>query len=49
MKDRLLAKQDAEGSWRGMGSDDGVGTTYTTSIAVIILAVPADYLPIFQD
>lgn len=48
-RDRLLSKQSPAGSWTsGLGSDDGVGPTYQTAIAVIILSVPADYLPIFQ-
>lgn len=49
MRDLLLSNQAADGSWaRGLGSDDGVGPSYTTAIAVIILAAPADYLPIFR-
>ncbi len=48
---RLLAKQDAKGAWVGgsMGSDDGVGGQYQTAIAVIILSIPLNYLPIFQN
>jgi prenyltransferase beta subunit len=50
MRTRLLAKQDATGAWtKGMGSDDGVGGHYQTSIAVIVLSIPMNYLPIFQN
>ena len=50
IRTRLLAKQDAKGSWtQGMGSDDGVGGQYQTAIAVIILSIPLNYLPIFQN
>ena len=40
----LLNKQSADGSWNG----DGVGTTYGTAIACIILQLPYGYLPIYQ-
>jgi hypothetical protein len=50
MRTRLLAKQDAKGAWiGGMGSDDGVGGQYQTAISVIILSIPMNYLPIFQN
>ena len=51
IRTRLLAKQDAKGAWIGgsMGSDDGVGGQYQTAIAVIILSIPMNYLPIFQN
>ncbi|HEX7898264.1 MAG TPA: prenyltransferase/squalene oxidase repeat-containing protein [Planctomycetota bacterium] len=51
LRTRLLAKQDAKGAWVGgsMGSDDGVGGQYQTAIAVIILSIPLNYLPIFQN
>jgi prenyltransferase beta subunit len=50
IRNLLLARQAANGSWTGsgLGSDDGVGPTFSTSIACIILATPAGYLPIFQ-
>jgi len=48
IRDKLLAKQTPAGSWSGMGSDDGVGPAYTAAIAVIVLSVPLNYLPIFQ-
>ncbi len=40
----LLSKQSSDGSWMG----DGVGTVYGTSIAVVILALPYQRLPIYQ-
>jgi hypothetical protein len=50
IRGRLLAKQEANGSWaKGLGSDDGVGFHYQTAIAVVILSVPLNYLPIFQN
>jgi prenyltransferase beta subunit len=42
----LLANQSADGSWSRPGSE--VGPVYRTSIAAIVLSVPAHYLPIFQ-
>jgi prenyltransferase beta subunit len=48
-KTRLLGRQSPNGSWaQGLGSDDGVGPQYQTAIAVIVLSVPLNYLPIFQ-
>ena len=43
----FLPRQSADGSW-GLTSRREVGPVYQTSIAVIILSVPANYLPIFQ-
>lgn len=43
LRRRLLGSQAANGSWSG-----DVGSTYCTSIAVMILALPYTYLPIFQ-
>jgi len=40
----LFGKQNADGSWMG----DGVGTTYGTAIATIVLQLPYGYLPIYQ-
>jgi squalene cyclase len=49
IKDLILPRQSADGSWTGHQFDrEGVGPAYQTSIAVIILSVPAGYLPIFQ-
>ncbi|HEV3203027.1 MAG TPA: prenyltransferase/squalene oxidase repeat-containing protein [Gemmataceae bacterium] len=47
IRDRLLTSQSADGSW-STRDREGVGPAYQTSIAVIILSVPAHYLPIFQ-
>jgi Prenyltransferase and squalene oxidase repeat len=44
----FLPLQAADGSWTFAGRNGSVGPVYETSIAVIILSVPADYLPIFQ-
>ena len=43
----LLANQAADGSWTNWHNEN-VGPAYQTAIAVIILSVPANYLPIFQ-
>ncbi len=42
----LLKKQSTDGSWSRL-EGGGVGPVYQTSISVIILSVPAHYLPIF--
>jgi squalene cyclase len=47
LKREMLPRQAPDGSW-SRGMEDGVGPVYQTSIAVIVLSVPADYLPIFQ-
>ena len=48
IKDYLLPRQDPKnGSWTRVDRGE-VGPVYQTSIAVIILSVPANYLPIFQ-
>jgi Prenyltransferase and squalene oxidase repeat len=44
-RDQLLKMQDkAEGSWSG----DGIGKTYGTAIALIILQLPYKFLPVYQ-
>jgi hypothetical protein len=44
-RDQLLSMQDkGEGSWNG----DGIGKTYGTAIALIILQLPYKYLPVYQ-
>lgn len=43
----LLPQQKPEGFWN-MRDRRGVGPVYQTSISVIILSVPMNYLPIFQ-
>jgi len=45
LRRRLLNSQSPNGSWSG---DVDVGSTYSTSIAVMILSMPYTYLPIFQ-
>jgi hypothetical protein len=37
-------RNKAEGSWDG----DGIGKTYGTSIALVILQLPYKYLPVYQ-
>ena len=44
IRDRLISTQQRDGSWQG----DGVGTTYGTAIALIILQLPYKNLPICQ-
>jgi hypothetical protein len=43
IRDELLAKHSSTGSW-----SDQVGAEYGTAMALIILQVPNNYLPIFQ-
>jgi prenyltransferase beta subunit len=43
----FLPSQSADGSWSTTNRRE-VGPVYQTSIAVIVLSVPAHYLPIFQ-
>jgi hypothetical protein len=45
--ERLLPLQGGDGSW-STRDREGVGPVYQTAIAVIVLSVPAHYLPIFQ-
>ena len=45
--DTFLPMQSADGSWSGRDRFE-VGPVYQTSIAVIILSVPMNYMPIFQ-
>lgn len=47
MVKHLLPRQETDGSW-GRQVRHEVGPVYQTSIAVIVLSVPAHYLPIFQ-
>jgi hypothetical protein len=44
MSSRLVSSQRSDGSWMG----DDVGTSYGTSIALIILGLPYQNVPIFQ-
>jgi hypothetical protein len=44
-RDQLLGMQDkAEGSWNG----DGIGKTYGTAIALVILQLPYKFMPVYQ-
>ena len=47
MKTRLLATQKSNGEWNDK-YEANVGPQYQTAIAVLILSVPANYLPIYQ-
>ncbi len=45
VRDQLISMQDKnDGSWYG----DGIGKTYGTAIALIILQLPYKYLPVYQ-
>jgi hypothetical protein len=45
----LLPRQEADGSWAGtQGQELGVGRIYSTSLALLSLAVRYHYLPIYQ-
>ncbi len=49
IRDLLLARQSTSGDWSTREFDyNAPGPVYQTAIAVIILSVPAHYLPIFQ-
>jgi hypothetical protein len=47
MNKEFLPMQKTDGAWEG-GDRHGSGPVYQTSIAVICLSVPMNYLPIFQ-
>jgi hypothetical protein len=47
LKARLLANQENDGRWE-QRQEGNVGPNYQTAIAVIILSVPTNYLPIYQ-
>ncbi len=44
IRDKLLSKQNEDGSWLG----DGVGKPYGTALALIILQLPYNRIPIMQ-
>lgn len=49
IRELLLDQQDTDGGWSGRDLDrSSPGPNYQTAIGVIILSVPAGYLPIFQ-
>jgi prenyltransferase beta subunit len=43
-RDQLLSQQQPDGSWNG----DGIGPTYGTSLALVILQLPYKFLPVYQ-
>lgn len=47
MRTRLLATQRPSGEWSD-SHEQNVGPQYQTAIAVLVLSVPANYLPIYQ-
>ncbi|QEL18214.1 prenyltransferase/squalene oxidase repeat-containing protein [Limnoglobus roseus] len=47
MKDTLLSRQKSSGEWLERMEQQN-GAAYQTAIAVLILSVPSDYLPIYQ-
>jgi prenyltransferase beta subunit len=47
LRDLLVPQQSPDGFWN-IRDREGVGMVYQTSIGVIILSVPMNYLPIFQ-
>jgi hypothetical protein len=44
----LLELQRENGSWIGSGSEAGAGEVYSTTLAILALAVKYHYLPIYQ-
>jgi len=49
IRDALIRKQNAEGSWGGDKNKKGAKTaSYETPMAIIILATPHRYIPIYQ-
>ena len=45
VREQLLNSQDkSDGSWQG----DGIGKTYGTSIALVVLQLPYKFLPVYQ-
>jgi hypothetical protein len=49
LMDLLIPDQDADGSWESPhGSERGIGRVYSTTMAVLALAIEYRYLPIYQ-
>jgi len=49
VEELLLPNQESDGSWRARhGQEAGVGKVYSTSLAMLSLAVKYHYLPIYQ-
>ena len=44
IRDQLIRTQDPKGSWQG----DGVGLVYGTAIAVTILSLPYERVPLYM-
>lgn len=44
----LVGMQKGSGSWQGSGSEAGHGEVYSTTMAILALAVKYHYLPIYQ-
>jgi len=44
----MLKLQRGDGSWHGSGSESSAGQVYSTSMAILALAVKYHYLPIYQ-
>ena len=44
IRDILIQAQESDGGWVG----DGIGKTYGTAVALVILQIPYGYLPILQ-
>lgn len=44
IRDYLIQTQEGDGGWVG----DGIGKTYGTAVALVILQIPYSYLPILQ-
>ncbi len=48
VRDRLVASQDADGSWGRSDATSEAGPEYATAMACLVLQVPAGLLPIYQ-
>jgi len=49
IRDALIKKQGADGAWGGAKTESGKrGASYETPMAIIILAIPHRYIPIYQ-
>ena len=48
VEDVMLKLQRGDGSWHGSGSENSAGQVYSTTMAILALAVKYHYLPIYQ-
>ena len=48
VEDVMIKLQRGDGSWHGSGSENSTGQVYSTSMAILALAVKFHYLPIYQ-